>query len=106
MMARCAPEDRFFGLIKVLFRTQGSWARSSDPVAELAKIGRLAGVDEATFTACMDSEPLVDGLIRLREEGAAEGVASTPTFVINGERVVGGKNVDELAEIIDPLIGN
>ncbi len=106
MMARCAPDGQFFGLVKVLFRSQGNWARSTDPVAELAKLGRLAGIDEKTFEACMSSEPLIDGLVKLREQGSAAGVISTPTFVINGERVVGGHTIDELAAIIDPLLKN
>ena len=105
MMARCAPAERFFGLTDVLFRTQASWAQSPDPITELAKIGRLSGIDDATFQACMTSEPLVNGLIKLREVGSSEGVASTPTFIINGERVVGGHTIEELAEIIDPLVG-
>tara|TARA_R110001606_G_scaffold77221_1_gene178430 strand:+ start:266 stop:823 length:558 start_codon:yes stop_codon:yes gene_type:complete len=104
MMARCAPADRFFGLTDVLFKTQNTWARAADPVAEIAKIGRLAGVDDATFKACMASEPLANGLIAQRQDGTKAGVASTPTFIINGERVVGGHSVDELAAIIDPLL--
>jgi protein-disulfide isomerase len=106
MMSRCAPEERFFDLVEVLFRTQGSWALATDPVAELAKIGRLSGIDEATFNSCLGSEALVNGLIQLREAGSAEGVASTPTFIINGERVVGSRTADELAEIIEPLLEN
>lgn len=104
MMARCAPEERFFGLTKVLFKTQRNWASASDPLAELAKLGRLAGIDEATFDACMKSEPLIDGLVKMRDEGSSEGVASTPTFIINGKRIAGSRTIDELAEIIDPLL--
>jgi protein-disulfide isomerase len=104
MMTRCVPAERFFSFTAVLFKTQNSWARAADPLAEIAKIGRLAGVDEATFKACMASEALANGLIAQRQEGTKAGVASTPTFIINGERVVGGHSIDELAAIIDPLL--
>jgi protein-disulfide isomerase len=104
MMARCVPADRFFSLTGILFKTQGTWARAADPIAELAKVGRLTGLDEASFNACMASEALANGVIELRKAGTDAGVASTPTFVINGERVVGGHSIEELAKIIDPLV--
>ena len=104
MMARCVPDDHFFGLTGVLFKTQNVWARAADPLAEMAKIGRLAGLDEARFTACMASEPLLNGLIEMRQKGTDAGVASTPTFIIDGERVVGGHSIEEMAAIIDPLL--
>jgi protein-disulfide isomerase len=104
MMARCGPADRFFSLTGILFKTQGTWARAADPIAELAKVGRLTGLDEASFNACMASEALANGVIELRKAGTDAGVASTPTFVINGERVVGGHSIEELAKIIDPLV--
>lgn len=106
MLARCAPADRFFGLTDVLFKTQNVWARAADPIAELSKIGRLAGLNKATIDACLASEALGNGLIAQRQAGTAAGVASTPTFIINGERVVGGHSIDELAAIIDPLLKN
>jgi protein-disulfide isomerase len=104
MMARCVPEDRFFSLTDVLFKTQNVWGRAADPLGELAKIGRLAGLDETRFTACMAAEPLLNGLIAMRQKGSDAGVASTPTLIVNGERVVGGHTIDELAAIIDPLL--
>jgi protein-disulfide isomerase len=104
MMARCVPADRFFSLTGILFKTQDTWARAADPIAELAKVGRLTGLDEASFNACMASEALANGVIELRKAGTDAGVASTPTFVINGERVVGGHSIEELAKIIDPLV--
>ena len=104
MMARCVPADRFFSLTGILFKTQGTWARAADPIAELAKVGRLTGLDEASFNACMASEALANGVIELRKAGTDAGVASTPTFVINGERVVGGHSIEELAKIIDLLV--
>jgi protein-disulfide isomerase len=104
MMARCAPAPQFFGLTDVLFKTQNAWARAADPVAEMAKIGRLAGMKQETIESCLASEPLANALVAMRQQGTEAGVASTPTFIINGERVVGGHSIDELAEIIDPLL--
>ena len=104
MMARCTINQRYFGLLQVLYKSQNNWARAKNPVAELAKIGRLAGIDQATFDACMTSEELINGIIGIRQKAATAGVRSTPTFVIGGKVYVGGLSIDDFARIIDPLL--
>jgi len=104
MMARCTVEQRYFGLVQVLYKSQNNWARAKDPVAELAKIGRLAGIDQANFDACMASKELIDGILGVRQEAATAGVRSTPTFVIGGEVYPGSRSLEEFAEIIEPLL--
>lgn len=104
MMARCTIDQRYFGLVQVLYKSQNNWARAKDPVAELAKIGRLAGIDQATFNACMASEDLINGILEIRQSAAATGVRSTPTFVIGGKVYPGNRSIEEFAEIIEPLL--
>lgn len=104
MMARCTVDQRYFGLLQLLYKTQQNWTRARDPVAELAKIGRLAGIDKATFDACMASNELLDGVLRQRQQGTANGVRSTPTFMIGDVVYRGGRSLEEFGEIIDPLL--
>jgi protein-disulfide isomerase len=104
MMARCTIDQRYFGLLQVLYKSQANWSRASDPLAELALVGRLAGIDEATFDACMASEELLDGVLKIRQQGTADGVRSTPTFVIAGKVYPGSRSLDEFAKIIEPLL--
>src|SRR6202008_1998594 len=42
MLARCAPEDKYFALIDVLFEQQEKWVKDN-PRDELFKIAQLAG---------------------------------------------------------------
>jgi protein-disulfide isomerase len=106
MMARCADPRRYAGLVKVLFKNQPNWTRSNDPVGELAKIGRLAGIDDATFESCMASEDLANGLLAARQNASTLGVQSTPTFEIDGQLYPGPQSIEEFSEIIDPLLAN
>jgi protein-disulfide isomerase len=103
-MARCAVDQRYFGLLEVLYKTQANWARASDPVAELLNVGRLAGINQEMFDACMASEELLDGILAMRQRGSADGVQSTPTFVINGRYYPGSRSIEEFAKIIEPLL--
>jgi protein-disulfide isomerase len=106
MMARCADPRRYAGLVQVLFKNQPNWTRSNDPVGELAKIGRLAGIDDATFESCMASEDLANGLLAARQNASTLGVQSTPTFEIDGQLYPGSQSIEEFSEIIDPLLAN
>ena len=104
MLARCTDPNQFFGMIEVLFRSQSNWARSHDAVCDLGQIGRLAGVNDEAFESCMANEELLDGIVQMRQEGTNAGVASTPTFFINGTMYPGNRSIDDFAAIIDPLL--
>ncbi len=104
MLARCADPSQFFGMIEVLFRSQSDWARSQDTVGALGKIGLFAGIRRDAFDSCMDNEDLLDGIIRIRQEGTDAGVRSTPTFIINGTIYSGNRSIEDFASIIDPLL--
>jgi protein-disulfide isomerase len=104
MVARCAPPERFFAFIDVLFHTQVSWATagSDDGVTQaLSKIARLGGISEDKFNSCIDDQALKDRISG--EELAASkeyGVNSTPTFFINGKKVVGALPYDDFAKAL------
>ena len=88
MMARCAPTDRYFKYIDVLFRTQSTWATDSDPLVALARVGKLGGMNQTDFDACMKDEDLFNGILRSRQVASIEfSIEGTPTFIINGKKM-------------------
>lgn len=106
MMARCVDESRYAGVIQVLFKTQDNWARAADPVAELKKIGQLAGLGDEAFQSCLQSEALANGILAQRQAGSAAGVQSTPSFQIGGRIYPGSRSLEEFSEILDPLLAS
>ena len=104
MVARCVDSRRYPGIIQVLFKTQNNWARASDPVAELRKIGQLAGLGDDAFQSCLQSEALANGILEQRQAASTAGVQSTPTFTIDGQIYPGSRSVEEFSEILDPLL--
>lgn len=103
-LARCTPEPQFYGMIEVLFRAQDQWSRSDDPLGSLGQIGRLSGISDDAFQACIDNEELVNAIIESRQKAGLEGVNSTPTFDINGRLYPGAISLDEFVSIIEPLL--
>jgi protein-disulfide isomerase len=108
MIARCAPEDRYFGIADVLFRTQKAWATPTDPQEMLDKlysVGRQAGLSDAEMDACMQDRATAEALVAEYQKNAnADGVDSTPTFFINGEKV-GNVPYPEFQQRLDAALG-
>lgn len=107
MLARCAPPQRYFQFLDVLFQQQANWA-NQDFMNNLKAIGSVGGISAAKFDACMADEGLVDAVVAQRFEAERElGVNSTPTFFISGgaesgtTTVRGAQPFEEFKKILD-----
>jgi protein-disulfide isomerase len=101
MVARCAPEDKYFPMIDVLFEQQDTWTRTN-PKEELFKIAQLAGFTRDSFETCLKNEAIAKGVIDIRDKAdQSYGVDSTPTFFINGKILKGSQPLDEFKKLID-----
>ena len=95
-LAECAGKDKYFGVIDMIFATQQKWATASDPIADLAKSLRIAGMGDAEVKACLANDAVANGVIADYRGGETLGVNSTPTLFINGEQFKGARSVEEL----------
>lgn len=104
MVARCAPEERYFDMIDVLFERQKVWV-GHDPRGELFKIAQQAGATKESFEACLTNEKLARGILSARDHAQAElGVAATPTFFINGRKLNGNHPMSSFRTQIDGIL--
>ena len=106
MLARCAPQERYYPLLDVLFKSQAQWSRASDPAKALAQYGKLAGMSQETIDACMASQPLADGILQSRLVGSDKyKVEATPTFILNdgAATISGAQSFETFAAAIDKL---
>ncbi len=91
MVARCGGEARFFGIADLIYEKQRDWTASGDPAtiaAELQKIGKIAGIDDETMTACMSDGDFAQSLVNWYETNREnDDINSTPTFIIDGEKM-------------------
>jgi len=99
-LVRAVPETKFFPLVKMLLARQPVWVRAADPVAELQKMAKLAGISADDFNDIMRNRPLLEGIVDLRQKGMDDWkIASTPSFIVNDDLLIpGNKDYDEFAE--------
>jgi protein-disulfide isomerase len=95
-LAECAAKERYYGVVDMIFATQQNWATASDPIGELTKSLRIAGMGEAEVKACLANEAVANGVIADYRGGETLGVNSTPSLFINGEMFKGARTVEEL----------
>ena len=102
-IAECAGNDKYFGVLDIIFRGQPQWATAAYPLAELAKPLRIAGMGENEIKACLANDAMSNAVIKDYQGGEAMGVNSTPTLFINGQLYRGARSVEELDGVFGKL---
>ncbi len=109
MFAICQAQDhqsdlseKYYNLLKALFRTQDSWAFDAKYIEKLQSIAQLDGMSSDRFNSCINDKKLQERILSERME-AAKGlqIQSTPTFYINGDLVEGYVDYLSLKKLID-----
>ncbi len=100
MLARCVGPKKYFAFVDALYAKQEDWAFSpGSPVPKLEKMAKQAGMSADRFKSCLQDQKLLDGILWVRERGNKTfGVNSTPTFFLNGKRLVGVQSVEDFAK--------
>jgi len=104
MLARCAGKDKFIPVVETLFAKQREWMVEK-PIEPLREIAKQLGFTHESFDACLANQKVLDGVQDVRDRAAEKlGVNSTPTFFVNGKKLVGDQSIDTLAKEIEPYL--
>ena len=102
MLARCAGPDKYETVVETLFAKQADWV-TQKPIEPLKAIAKQFGFTEESFDTCLANQKVLDDIQAVRDHAVNKlGVNSTPTFFINGKRLVGDLSIDVMAKEIDP----
>lgn len=112
VMARCAPEDKYDVVLDALFRTQarlrvtpGLPPTQPAVIDWLGEAGQAGGLTPDQMNACFSSEASFVEVENRAAQSNADGVESTPSFFINGQRVPDAAIMTSRAvTAFDPLI--
>ena len=105
MVARCGGSDmRYFPVQDMIYDTQAEWMKSGTDAGiadALRKIGLKSGLEKEKLDACMNDNKLAQDLVAAYQANAtADGIDSTPSFVINGEKH-SNMSYEDFAKILD-----
>jgi protein-disulfide isomerase len=94
-------QGRFWEMHDAIFANQQNMKRE-----DFMRHANLLGLDMPRFIAALDSEAAKTAVDADRQEGARLGVSGTPTFFINGRRLVGAQPAAEFKKIIEEELQN
>jgi protein-disulfide isomerase len=95
--AECADEQgQFWEMHDLIFANQTNMG-----VSALSGFATELELDEEAFDECLNSGQYTEEVLADFQEGQAYGVTGTPTFFINGVRLVGAQPLSAFQAIID-----
>ena len=105
-LARCVAPNRYFKFLDALFASQDNWAFGENPEPYLMKLGKLAGVSEEKFAACLNDKAVQSDVVKGYVLGSQTyQVNSTPTFVVNGEeKISGAQDIGEFDAVFEKYL--
>ena len=110
-MARCLPEDKYFGFIDQLWRNQPKWDNAeypgiTDAHAALVQQGRIAGMTSEQVDQCINNKNEDDRINKVAAEAEQRySINATPTFILDGTPLSAGSvPYDQLSKDIDAEI--
>jgi protein-disulfide isomerase len=103
--AECANDQgRFWEYHYKLYAEQRGENRGAFAPARLKQFATDLGLDRGEFDACLDSHKHIGLVEELRDQAAAAGARGTPSFLINGELVVGYQSFEKFRQHIEEAL--
>ncbi|HSM59014.1 MAG TPA: thioredoxin domain-containing protein [Candidatus Sulfomarinibacteraceae bacterium] len=105
--AHCAGQEgavAYWAMHDLLFENIDEWSGSNNAASIFSGYASELDLDETQFNSCLE-----DGAFQARvqaglERGAARGVNSTPSFFLNGQRLVGAQPLQVFNEAIATVL--
>lgn len=105
MLAQCVAPGARLTFLDLLFKRQADLIRNENPFGQLQAFAKQAGLSEAKFMSCIQSQENLEAIRGMQAVAGRElGVNSTPTFFINGEKVSGNVGLEKFRKIIDKTL--
>jgi protein-disulfide isomerase len=103
--AECASDqNKYWEYHDKLYNSQAGENQGAFNKDNLKKFAADLGLDTQTFNECLDSGKYTSLIQADTQASSAFGVQSTPTFLIDGQPVVGAQPFEVFQQTIDPLL--
>ena len=105
ILANCAPKEKYFDFVKLIFNTTQKWISVEDEfLKKLKNIGKMGGLSNDQIESCFRDENMVDLAINSRSNGEKKfNITSTPSFIINGKKY-SSMTFEQFEKVLDNLI--
>ena len=88
----------------LLYENQNEWAKSTDPLAIFAKYATGLKIDVERFKNEVQSGAYQNIINQDLADARSLGINSTPTFFLNGVKMLGVQNIEDLKARINQAL--
>ena len=107
-LLHCLDPKKQIKFLDIVYETQNKWISGSDINdinQNLKKIVKNLGISSKQFDKCLINEEISDKILRGRIEAEQKySIDSTPTIIINEEKLKGSANFKNIKEKIEKII--
>lgn len=101
-VARCAgDQNQYWEMHDLIFENQEEWSSKQNIDVDIDSFVTQLGLNKEEFDDCLDSGKYTQAVNDSIELGTEVGVQGTPTFFINGQKLVGARPYADFKAIID-----
>ena len=100
LIARCAGPDKYFDVVHDIMASQKEWAAGVPPRTTLFRAAAAAGLSQEQTETCIRDKAAIEEMSNRIKAGIDAGVTGTPTFNVNGTKVL-DSSLSGLSEAID-----
>ncbi|WP_312147559.1 DsbA family protein [Brevundimonas sp.] len=100
LIARCAGPEKYFDVVHDIMASQKEWVAGVAPRTTLFRAAAAAGLSQEQTEACISDKAAIEEMSNRIKAGIDAGVTGTPTFLVNGTKVL-DSSLSGLSEAID-----
>lgn len=105
--ANCAIEQgKFWEYVDLVFDKQPEWESLGNPLPKFVEYFASLGGDADKFESCAKDRTYQHSVDEDIKEALDANINSTPTFFVNGERLVGGQDAATWEAILAPYLSS
>ncbi len=108
MIARCAPADRYFRIVALLYSQEEYWFKHApeEIMQKLYSVERIAGLTNGRMDECMSDTLFYEALLAwYQKNAAADDIYAVPSFLINGKKpLIDRYDYDEFVVWLDAAL--
>jgi protein-disulfide isomerase len=97
-------QNKFWEMHNVLFEKQKEWSDSGQALSLFTAYALELGLEKEKFLDDIDKNSTYDKVNADYQEGVSFGVAGTPTFFLNGKKIINPRGYDEFKKLIEQSI--
>lgn len=97
-------QGQFFAMHDMLFTRQSQWSSSSDASSIFETYAQELNINVDQFKNDVASQEVFDVISQQMDSGNQLGLSSTPSLLLNGEKIENPSSVEELTQVIQEAI--